>query len=168
MPFFDQGPNRDYSIQALRQGDDYVASHRAAGVADTNTAFTAVMQNPTGSGVEVLLRIQLRPGGLAQLNISTDIAIDTAGTAVTAINLNQEDGSAEAITAEVDGSYTINGDTVNSVVPGGLAGEGGGSSLPSSVVWKLGPGDSILYEVINRAGSGTDFGFVARWTEQNV
>lgn len=149
-------------------GREFVIADRATGIASGNTAIDAVFGNPSGSGVKALLRVDIRPGALTEMDVGTDITVDTQGTRPTPQALNRVAPETDNVFMDVGGSYTVNGTTLNSLVPGGSGPSGGGSTLPSTVNWILGPGDSVRYTLTNSSGNSASFGIVGRWGEQTL
>lgn len=147
-------------VERIQNDAEYATSHRAAGVADTNEAFTLVLQNPGGSGEGFLVAADFTTGGAAYLDYSQDITIDAAGTSLTYLPENVMSGTTPALNAEVDGTYTVNGGTLETTLPGntvagGAAPRAGGKT--SLRVALLNPGESVLYTLTNQSGGEADF-----------
>lgn len=151
---------------------EFTGAFRATGVADGNVAIDAVVLNPNGSGVDVYLDMNISTGGQAHLDLQTDITIDTAGTDIPVIPNNVNTGTTPATTLEQGGSYTTNGETLESVLPGSSR-EGGPATTqgqPSSVpgIAKLSPGDSLRYTATNQSGGTASFSITPQLVELPV
>lgn len=147
--------------QSLAADREYLASYRATGVSDTNTAFQAVIDNPLGSGVTGFVAVEIITGGLAYLNFSEDITKDTTGPTIGTVPKDIMSGTSPSLNVEQGGSYTINGTTLESILPGsdrsgGPAASQGASEVISGAL-RLEEEDSVLYEVVNQSGGAADF-----------
>lgn len=161
--------NVTQELAFIEEGLKYISGARATGVADAGVFNDVVVKNPSGSGVMTFCLISHYTGGLADLDISNDITIDTAGTALTPINAYQ-DGTTPSpnTTVEERGSYTVNGDTIEGIIPGGSGPVGAGKSgspLLGSTQYLLEPGESVRELATNRSGSSTRGGVVVTWFE---
>lgn len=157
---------------SLMADREFVATHRATGIADSNTAFQVVVSNPGGSATNVFVAPAFTTGGLANLDTSTDITIDTAGTALEETPKDTGSGSTTTATIEQGGSYTINGTTLQTILPG-TAQVGGPTATAGDVDTASGsrllrPGESVLYEVVNQSGSSASFSVQVEVTESPV
>jgi hypothetical protein len=148
------------NIDSLSADREFTATFRSASVNDGNVAIDAVVSNPGGSGVNVILDVDIVTGGFAELDFATDITIDAAGTGLDEIPDDVGSGTTSTPTVEQGGSYTTNGTTLQTLLPGsvrtgGPATSSGSCSNSSAVL--LRPGNSVRYQVTNASGGGAQF-----------
>lgn len=149
-------------VSSVEDDLEFDTAHSATNVADDATAYQVVFSQPSSASHSLWVVPAYQPGGQAELIVSEDIAIDTAGTALTVASKNAQSGATLTTTIEQGGSYTVNGTSLSTILvgttasnkqttPEGTPGPGLGAKL-------LNPGDSVMLEMVNRSGGATSFG----------
>ena len=148
------------TVRSLDSDREFTGSVRATGVADGNTAIDAVLENPSGSGTDIVVSATVATGGLAHLDLGTDISIGTSGSSIDTIPKDVESGTSATLNTDEGGSYTTNGTTLNTILPG-TARVGGpstqGAESPVSGALYLRPGEAVRYTITNQSGGNADF-----------
>lgn len=148
------------AIENLQTDHEFVTSYRAVDVADSTEVMDVVVQNPGSSIEDVLLVPTFTTGGLAYIETGFDVSIGSAGTELEILSKHVGSGSTSAVTAEQGGTYTTNGTTLESVLPGQARGGGpstNGADSPAIGAILLNPGEAIRYTVTNQSGGSASF-----------
>lgn len=147
------------AAESLNSDRQFLASYRVSGVADAAELFDVVVSMPSDPAREVFVNTVLSVGGLAHVDYSEDITIDTSGTDLDEVPKHVQSGSSSIPTVEQGGSYTTNGTTLELVFPGSKKGQAvaaatGSRSVTSAIL--LGADDSVRLTATNQSGSAID------------
>lgn len=162
------GSGRSDRRRALDAGDLYHRTVNHGSVADAAQIPQTAVQNPSGSGVVVYLTWKAPSTGPADGTVGFDVTIDTQGTRPTPINENREAADDAALVIDYGGSYTVNGPSDDASTPGSVARASAAASSgenPGRGGARLGPGDSMLIDMTNRAGGSARYAYGFEWEE---
>ena len=161
-PSLDELKRLDATTQAyerLKVGRDFVATTREPDIAADAVAIDAFVGNDTDSEFDLLVAVSFTTGGRADLDVTDGASVDTSGTAMPVQNKGVVNGDLLA-TIETGGTYTTDGITLETILPGSDRTGGptintGSASIPQSRL--LEPGEGVNYVLTNRSGGSTNF-----------
>jgi len=147
------------AYERLKEGRDFVATTRETGVADDGVAIDAFVGNDTDSEFDLLIAVSFTTGGRADLEMTDGASVDTSGTEMPVQNKGVVNGELPA-TIETGGTYTTDGTTLETILPGsdrigGPTINTGSVSIPEGRL--LEPGEGVNYVLTNRSGGSTNF-----------
>lgn len=161
---------REITVGKIDDGQKFIASTGRAEVAD-DASTTLFVENPTGNDQDAFISVSYLPSGDSEVEVSTDVAQDGTGSALTVISAKPVGGGTPDVNVRSGDSYTVNGDTIAFNTPGGSnagVGVGGGSEQTAPTTFLLEQGVSMLFEMFNRSGGTSAVGFGVSWFEVDL
>lgn len=137
-------------------GRGYIYSNRRTFANDATASI--LLDNPSDSGTDAQVYAIFRGEGQADIDLTMDVTVDSAGTSIDPINLHTGSNGTMSITGERDGNYSGGTPDGEDMIPSASAqGIRAGSSIVRTPSYVLGQGSNMLHEITNQSGGNAKF-----------
>jgi len=155
-------------FKKIYDGYGFSISHRFEDIA-ADATVEVYLENPSGSGRTVfIMAIECSSFAQGWIDVYRGASVTSAGTGLTAVNLNLGSTNASVVDAEYGGTYDVSGAELvhNTVLPGGARVRAVGelAEVGESVVT---PEDySLLVRITNKGATASDMSIRIMWWEE--